>query len=205
MNLTKARLWTAQEAVVQVGNAIAESVNINNFAFDSVPASLWLRPRQADRVFQNRPKLLNGHTRRKVCGNWREDVSPMKRSANGMQKITLVLEGSNGLDSLFGQGPGQNAIIGSGEEIIVRFSYDRFALTTDAWVNNYDMQGAFRKKPVTRPQGKSARTDVTRWDLMSDVHDSGTRGNAENDPFHRPDKPVRKAEVGGQGDKLHQS
>jgi hypothetical protein len=82
------------------------------------------------------------------------------------------------------------------EKIVAAYNKNRSPLGAHAGVYHRYVNGLRGKAPVGGHERESARVDVVRRNLVSDIHDSRLRIDAENRSLHRSDEIVRRAEIG---------
>lgn len=194
-----------QVGVLDVRNRIPETIDVNDFTFDEVSSNLRFRPAQADELRLRATQLPDGNASAEVGGSRSENVTPMKGVADRAQKIFRIFQPVNRSDSLLRQRERQNTVVGPDKEVLCRLHRDAMPPAAHSGINDRKVNRAFREKAATGRQRKRPGADIAGRNLVSDVRDHGVRIEAEDHPFHRPDKPVLGSEIGGQRDDLHEA
>src|SRR5260370_166002 len=86
---------TTESRHSQCGNIryrIAKFIDVSDFAFDRLAMQLRFRPIQSNEIRHRPTKLRHRYTTRQMRGNRREHISPVKRLAHWLQKISLILQ-----------------------------------------------------------------------------------------------------------------
>ena len=143
------------------------------------------------------PSFLIGTPTAQMRRNRRKDIAAMEGLADWLQEVSLVFQGVNGFDLLFGQRRGKHAIVRANEEVVCGLDSNGLAPAADAWVNDRHVNGAFREEPMAGGQGEGPTANVASGNLVRDVHHRGPWLDAQNDTFHRADEPVAGAEICG--------
>jgi len=186
-----------------IGNGVAESVDIDHLSPDSFAGASWFRPRQADQIPATGSQLAKRHAIAQVSGHWSEDVASMKRATHPGQKITAIFERVDGFDFLPGQRPGEQTVIRSDEKIIGRLNRNGAAFGANARIDNGNVDGVPGKKRVACGESESARADISRSNFVGKINDPGPRRQAQDNPLHRAHEPIASTEVSGEGNATH--
>ena len=86
---------TGQERAFQVGDRVAEAVDIDHLTFDPAPPHPRLRPIKPHKVPQGRAKLLDWHPAAQMGCDRRKDVAPVEGPADRLQKVCFIFQGVN--------------------------------------------------------------------------------------------------------------
>src|SRR5437660_7845720 len=131
-------------------------------------------PIQSNEISYRWTKLCGRNTSCQMGRNWRKHISSMKRLADRFQKVALVLQRANRLDSLAAQCKRQQAIIRANEKISLGPNRDCPAFAAYARIHNRYVNSSLRKIFVTRRKRERSPSNVTAGNCVRDVNHSGS-------------------------------
>ncbi len=115
----------------------------------------------------------------------------------------FILQRVNGSDFLSCQRPGQHAVVRPEENIICSSHRDGFSLAANPRIDDRQMDSTPREEPIRGSQREGPGPNVAGGNLVRDVHYRGARLQAEDDSFHRSDKPVLHSKIRQQSNQAH--
>lgn len=176
---------------------------MDDFASDASVCLFDLRPSELLPVLQYGTDLRELGPSCQMRSGRGEDVAAVKCATHRMLEEGFVGDGADTSDLQLAQCPDEHAIVRPDENRVFGLYRDGAPLAAYARIHHDDMDGAFREIGSRSHEGKCPATDVAGRDFVSDIDQACFRGDPEDDAFHCADKPVARAEVGGQGDDAH--
>src|SRR5262245_53706400 len=116
----------------------------------------------------------------------------MEGPTDWLEKILLILQLPDCFDSLPRERPGEHSVVRADEKVICGLHGDGLPRAAHAGIHNCDMHSAFREVTVAGHQSERSCTNISRGNLMRDVHYRRARMDAVNDAFHGANKPVAR-------------
>src|SRR5437016_13884088 len=86
---------THQIFPTDIGDEVSKAIDVLNFANEFAPRFVSPGHFETDACVNHRPERFDRFAAREPCGGRREHITPVKRRANGTQKILLVCELTN--------------------------------------------------------------------------------------------------------------
>jgi hypothetical protein len=192
-----------QAGVFNVRDCVAEPINENHLAFNAVAVNFRLRPRQADKILLRRTQFVNRHAAAQIRRDWGENVTPVERAAERMQKVFFVRKSADGFDFFPRQRQRQHAVVRPHEKIFRCLHRYGLARAADTRVYHHHMHRSLGKPAAARSQRERAPANIAGGQPVGEVHDDGARRETQNDVLHCAHEPVLRAEIRCQRDNLH--
>lgn len=187
----RAQLWAGQE----IGDQIAVVIDVNDLASNRVAA----RPPELPRQTGCRPGRFRRKTARQRSRGGGEDIATVK----GRCRLREAKRGRGDSPRPFDP-PARNmmkqTIVGSHEIVPAGSDDDLEPFGSDARIDHRDMDRSGRELATRGGQHPRAVGDVVARDLMCEIDDDRVRLEPRDHPFHRANKAIASAEIGGERD-----
>src|SRR5438309_3512653 len=103
---------THQIFPTDIGDEISKAIDVLNFANEFTACFMSPGHFETDACVDNRSERFDRFAAREPCGGRREHITPVKRRANGTQKILFVCQLTNLDFDLGSENAAENSIVG---------------------------------------------------------------------------------------------